>query len=90
MSNKTIQDYRVEIDRIDRQLMKLLNDRATVAIEIGKIKKNNNQPVYSPEREIKILEDLKIFNTGPISDQGLEKVFLRIFEEMKNLEKEVD
>ena len=46
-----IADWRKKIDDLDRKLVQLINQRATCAVEIGKLKRNSAMPVYEPDRE---------------------------------------
>lgn len=54
----TLEDLRVQIDSIDTQIIRLLNDRADVVHEIGLIKKREGLEIYAPEREEKLLRSL--------------------------------
>jgi monofunctional chorismate mutase len=85
-----IDRYREEIDRIDSELLQMLNRRAACALSIGKIKKENNLPVHVPEREQEVLERLIAENGGPCSEASVRSVFTAIFEQMRALEEEVD
>lgn len=64
---------REEIDAIDRQLVKLLNERAQVVIEVGKYKKREKDapPIYAPDRERMVLDKIKAQNQGPLPDKCL-------------------
>ena len=53
-----IADWRKKIDELDRRLVELLNERAQAAHEIGKLKRNTSMPIYEPEREKKIFENV--------------------------------
>ena len=66
---------RREIDRIDRKLLTLLNDRLRVALKAGKIKKKMGEKIYSPEREKEVLRRLSLKNKGPLRQKDLEKIF---------------
>ena len=55
-SKNKLDELRKEIDSIDSRLLKLFNERARHAIEIGVIKSNENQEIYDPEREIEIIK----------------------------------
>ncbi|MFN3246081.1 MAG: chorismate mutase, partial [Leptonema sp. (in: bacteria)] len=55
----SLSKYREEIDQIDQQIVELILKRSELASEIGKIKKQNNLPIYKPEREVKIYENIK-------------------------------
>lgn len=73
--SKTLKEKRKKIDLIDRKLLKLLNQRLHVALEIGKIKKEMGEKVYDPKREKEVLRRLKIKNRGLLKEKDLEKVF---------------
>ena len=53
-----LHDWRRRIDEIDRKLVELLNERSRCALEIGKLKRAANLPLYQPEREKEVLEML--------------------------------
>ncbi|NPA12522.1 MAG: prephenate dehydratase [Aquificae bacterium] len=61
-AEEKLKEYREQIDNIDTQILKLLNERAKLAKEIGHIKKEINKPVYDPSRERKIFERLEELN----------------------------
>ena len=89
----SIEDWRRKIDEIDRQLVQLLNERSKCAIEIGKIKHDLNMRVYDPEREREILLRIKETNDGPLDDEGLQRLFERVIDEcrwIERLEREKD
>ena len=84
-----ISDWRVKIDEIDNKLLKLFNQRAGYALEIGKIKRERNEPVYNPAREDQIYEHVQQENPGPLSDQAIRRLFERIIDETRRLEREL-
>ena len=59
---------RERIDELDQQLVELLNERAKVVVEIGHIKRNDDSPIYAPERERKVLDQIRSYNAGPLND----------------------
>lgn len=63
------------IDRIDRRLIKLLNERAGAVVEIGRLKRGSNTPIYAPHREAEVLEKVLAANTGPLPDRTIEGVY---------------
>jgi chorismate mutase-like protein len=83
----SIEDWRRKIDEIDRQLVALLNERTRCAIEIGKIKHDLNLRVYDPEREREILQRIKETNGGPLDDEGLQRLFERVIDECRRIER---
>ncbi len=84
-----IDGWRRQIDEIDSRLLELLNERARYSVEIGKIKKRLGLPIFSPERERKIFERLLAANTGPLSEAAVRRLFERIVDENRSLEKAV-
>lgn len=81
-----IQDLRVQIDAIDRQIVRLLNDRYKVVKEVGEWKRERGQPLYVPEREKALLEKLESINEGPMPDSTLRAVYREIMSGALRLE----
>ena len=82
-----IEDWRIEIDTIDAQLVQLLNRRSQCAIEIGRIKRALDLPIYSPDREKQVIEHVKSLNRGPLGDDAIQRLFERIIDESRRLER---
>jgi chorismate mutase len=87
MTGKTIDDLRRRIDELDRKLVELLNERANCAVEIGRLKRANGLPIYQPEREQEILESAERVNRGPLDDMAIRRLFERILDEARSLER---
>lgn len=83
-----ITDWRKKIDVIDRQLVELLSERARAAVEIGRLKRNTSLPIYEPERERIVFENAQKLNSGPLPDRDLVRIFERIMDVMRNIQKE--
>jgi chorismate mutase len=83
----SIEDWRARIDEIDRKLVETLNERFRCTNEIGKIKHDLNLRVYDPDREQAILARIRQYNQGPLDDQALQRLFERIFDEARRLER---
>jgi len=81
-----ISDWRKKIDEIDRSLVKLLNERARCAVEIGKIKRQNSLPIHEPHREQEVLRHVLEANQGPLANEAIQRVFERIVEEGRTLQ----
>ncbi len=69
---------RKKIDRIDEQLLSLLNQRLALALEIGGIKRRRGERIYNPKREEEVLERLSALNQGPLRKEDLRKIFKTI------------
>ena len=84
-----LEELRKKIDKIDDQLLKLINQRAALAIQIGREKSRNNigGHFHVPHREREILDRLAQNNTGPFTSKALESVFREIFSATLALEK---
>jgi chorismate mutase-like protein len=83
----SIEDWRRKIDEIDMKLVELLNERTKCAIQIGKIKHDLNLRVYDPDREREILRRIKEANGGPLDDEGLQRLFERVIDECRRIER---
>jgi chorismate mutase-like protein len=83
-----IADWRKKIDEVDRRLVELLSERARSAVEIGRLKRNTNLPIYEPERERVVFENVKEMNRGPLPGPDLVRIFERIMDVMRNIQKE--
>lgn len=65
----SLDDLRKQIDDIDAKLVELLNQRAGVVVEVGKLKRQTSTPVYSPDREKEVLEKVTRQNKGPLPNK---------------------
>ena len=83
-----IAEWRKKIDEIDRQLVELISRRAEAARAIGRLKRNTKMPIYEPEREKIIFENVRRLNRGPLEDQDLIRIYERLIDIMRNIQKE--
>lgn len=83
-----IADWRKKIDEVDRRLVELLSERARAAVEIGRLKRDTNLPIYEPERERVVFENVKGMNQGPLPAKDVVRIFERIMDVMRNVQKE--
>ncbi|NNE46216.1 MAG: chorismate mutase [Rhodothermales bacterium] len=79
--------WRNRIDAIDVAVMNLLNERSVCANKIGLIKKHNGMPVYVPSRETEVIANVVSSNPGPLPDQAVRRLFERIIDETRSLER---
>jgi len=82
-----ISDWRKKIDELDRKLAALLNERATAAVEIGRLKRNTDMPIYEPDRERAVIDNVKRSNAGPLAGRDLEQIYERIMDVMRSIQK---
>ncbi len=82
-----IADWRKRIDQLDQQLVKLLNERATAARAIGDLKRETSLPIYEPQREREIFENVRRANQGPLPDRELVQLYERIIDVMRKIQR---
>jgi chorismate mutase-like protein len=83
----SIEEWRRRIDEIDRKLVELLNERSRCAMEIGRLKRAAQLPLYQPEREQEILANVARANSGPLPDTAIRRLFERILDEARSVER---
>ncbi|MES2185854.1 MAG: prephenate dehydratase [Pseudomonadota bacterium] len=76
--NLTLADLRVRIDAIDSQLLRLLNDRALVAEQVGELKKRDGSPFFRPDRVAQVIEKIQTHNPGPLKSPHVAAVWREI------------
>ncbi len=81
-----IADWRKRIDDLDRKLVELINQRAVCALEIGKLKQTSAMPVYEPDRERIIFDNIAQMNHGPLSQIQLRQVYERLIDVMRQVQ----
>jgi chorismate mutase-like protein len=79
--------WRSRIDAVDRLIIQLLNERSRCANAIGHIKKALSMPVYVPSREAEVLRLVREANPGPLPDDAVQRLFERIIDETRSLER---
>ena len=84
MKNKLL-EHRQKIDNIDKKILNLLNERAKLAVEIGKIKQSSSA-VYVPDRETEVINNLIINNNGPLSRQDISAIYREIISVCRGME----
>jgi chorismate mutase / prephenate dehydratase len=83
--SEELKQLRDKIDTIDTELLNLVNQRARLAQEVGKIKKSGI--IYRPEREAQILTRLQAQNPGPIANENIAQLFTEVMSQCRALEK---
>jgi chorismate mutase len=81
---------RRNIDEVDAVLVKLLNQRAKWALEIGDVKRSVGMAIYQPEREAEVLDRGRRRNRGPLGHEAIRRLFERIIDESRRLERTGD
>lgn len=81
---------RERIDGIDDLMVELLNERGLAAIEVGKVKKEHDKPIYVGSREKEVLEKVTEANKGGVvPDMDIERVFTLVMESSRNAQQVV-
>lgn len=88
VNRQDIQQFRKEIDRIDDEILRLLNERSKSVIEIGKLKKesDSNANLHTPGREAEIVNRLMAQNQGPFPNDAIRPVYREIMSASLSLE----
>jgi chorismate mutase / prephenate dehydratase len=82
-----LQEHRQAIDRLDNQIVELLNERTKHVLEIGALKIKAGEEIYAPHRELAVLERVCKLNEGPITNESLRAVYREIMSSALSLEK---
>jgi len=82
-------ELRNRIDAIDADVLRLLNERAGLALEIGGLKRADGAPFYVPEREHEVYERLESLNEGPLKSRALRAIWREIISAIRTLEEPV-
>ena len=82
-----LEEYRVLIDEVDRRIVSLLNERTRVVHEIGRVKREAKLPIYEPKREDQVFANVTGSNGGPITPDAVRRIFERIIDEMRTIQK---
>jgi chorismate mutase len=86
-AKKLLAECRVKIDDIDRQLVELLNRRTLIVEDIGRAKSSAGLPIYEPRREDDVYRNILAQNKGPLTADALRRIYERIIDEMRSLQK---
>lgn len=82
-----LQDHRQAIDRLDKKIVELLNERTRHVLQIGEIKLKAGEEIYAPHRELAVLERLCKLNEGPITNEALRAIYREVMSSALSLEK---
>ena len=83
---RSLQELRNAIDQVDQRLIELLNERASLANEVGELKRVEGSPVYRPEREAQVINGLQASNPGPLKDLNIGHIWREIMSACRSLE----
>ena len=83
-----LKELRDKIDPINMQILDLLNQRAEIALDIGKVQQESGTRIYDPQREAEMLTALQLANEGPFSNETIANLFREIFRATLHLEEQ--
>ena len=82
-----IADWRKRIDELDQKLVELLNERAAAALQIGALKRGKGAPIYEPDREKEVFNNIHRVNRGPLPERDLTQIYERLIDVMRKLQR---
>ncbi|MDX2114650.1 MAG: prephenate dehydratase [Planctomycetota bacterium] len=71
----TLDQLRDQIDRVDQQIVRLLNERAALIVDVGRVKRDTGVPIYAPHREQAVLQKVLAASQGPLPPKTIEAVY---------------
>jgi len=83
----SLQEHRQAIDRLDKKIVALLNERTRHVLEIGALKMAGGEEIYAPHRELAVIERVCKSNEGPITNESLRAIYREIMSSALSLEK---
>ncbi len=86
IDQEVLADIREKIDTVDRKLVKLLNERAQLVVEVGRLKRGANIPIYAPHREAAVLKKVTGISEGPLPSRTIEAVYRELMSGSFHLE----
>ena len=87
MSEVNLDQLRTQIDELDHKLIELLSKRAEIVVEVGKLKRDSETPIYAPHRERAVLDKVLKANKGPLSNKTIEAIYRELMSGSFQLEK---
>ena len=82
-----LKKFRNKIDRLDKQILELLNQRAEIAKNVAKYKQSStNKTIFRPERESQIIHKLRQLNDGPLTSKHVTTIYREIISSCLSLE----
>jgi len=82
----SLDELRDQIEALDQTLLRILNERMELSIEIGKLKRREGREIYDPKREENLLAALREQNEGPMVDDALEAIYRAVLEASREIQ----
>lgn len=86
-ARQKLDEFRILIDDVDKRIVELLNERTLVVEEIGRVKRTAALPIYEPKREEAVFANVTACNGGPLTKEALRRIFERIIDEMRGVQR---
>src|SRR3984893_13863437 len=83
----SLRHLRTHIDKLDLHILKMVNERAALAAEIGRVKNDHGAEVFSPAREEEVLQNMLAANKGPLDEATIRAVYREIMSGARALQK---
>ena len=87
--SREVKGLRKQVDQIDKEILRFLNERAKTIQKIGAAKLKKGEAIYAPHREKEVLDKLKALNKGPLTQEAIDAIYREIMSFSINLEKKV-
>jgi chorismate mutase/prephenate dehydratase len=84
-----LKPLRDAIDAVDRKLVELLNERARLAAQVGRVKEEHNAPIYRPEREAQVLDKVGALSRGPLAADTVKAIYREVIAACRALERPI-
>ena len=81
-----LEKLRQEIEKLDSQIIQLLNERAQLSLEILKEKQKSNLPIYNQKREQQVIQNAIQQNGGPLTSEQIKIIFQIIVESCRTIQ----
>ena len=78
-----LSDWRRKIDEVDEKVLALLNERAGYVLQLAPLKRLQQVPIYEPNREREVIDNMRRRNHGPLGDEAVRHIFEAIMAEMR-------
>ena len=86
MKDDSLKSLRENLGKQDQEILRLLNERGRLAIEVGRVKSRKGREIYDPSQEAKVFAKLTGNNTGPLPDQAVRNIFREIISSSRALQ----
>lgn len=83
----SLHEHRRAIDKLDAEIVRLLNERTRHVLEIGALKIKAGEEIYAPHRELDVLDRICKLNKGPVTNESLRAIYREIMSSALSLEK---